>query len=335
MRGFPTRYVVYDTETTAERLLGHPDTEQLRFRVGVALVHDGTPGAPPAEQFLHFTDTDEFFALIDALPLSSNPLWIFAHNHGFDARIVGWFRQVSLGRYSMYPGAAVKGRGRFKEPLAILASPPFLVRLFRPDGQVIFLTDTYQWFERSLAAIGDQIGMPKGKVHFEDCPIEELITYCERDVLILEEAIKRMWQFLKRVRVRDWQPTRAAQAMMIFRSGYERKRIRRPKDAAPLKFARLSYYGGKVECFYIGKREGAFYQVDVNSMYPWVMKECLMPVEIIESDLDPERRVKGHPPHPAQTTGSVAALQGHRIPRAVCFGHPVLQWESADSSRGS
>lgn len=45
-----------------------------------------------------------------------------------------------------------------------------------------------------------------------------------------------------------------------------------------------SYYGGRVECFYIGEVDRPVFEIDVNSMYPYVMQNNLYPVsEYFES----------------------------------------------------
>lgn len=45
-----------------------------------------------------------------------------------------------------------------------------------------------------------------------------------------------------------------------------------------------AYYGGRVECFYTGKIENTIYEIDVNSMYPFVMQNLFPVSEFFETD---------------------------------------------------
>jgi len=50
-------------------------------------------------------------------------------------------------------------------------------------------------------------------------------------------------------------------------------------NARASKIERAAYFGGRVECFHIGDlRKGPYYKLDVNSMYPHVMRKEPMPV---------------------------------------------------------
>ena len=45
--------------------------------------------------------------------------------------------------------------------------------------------------------------------------------------------------------------------------------------------SRGCYYGGRVECYRLGKFDGKYYYVDVNSMYPFVMLTKEYPVRLV------------------------------------------------------
>lgn len=47
-----------------------------------------------------------------------------------------------------------------------------------------------------------------------------------------------------------------------------------------LKLSRSAYYGGRSECWYVGKSRGDYYLVDVNSMYASVMRNLRVPVKL-------------------------------------------------------
>jgi len=65
-----------------------------------------------------------------------------------------------------------------------------------------------------------------------------------------------------------------------------------------LQLERHAYYGGRCECFYIGRpRKGIYYKVDINSMYPYIMKTNDFPVKFIKQgkNVDPAAILKVAP----------------------------------------
>jgi hypothetical protein len=289
MKGYPTRYVVYDTETTEHVTSTSPRQVDLRLRLGVAIITDPTPSSKSHRYPIEFKTSKEFHDAIQNMPLSRDPIYIFAHNIGFDVRTVEFFRLVALGTYSLLPPMSVAGYARYRDPLFITDSPPFIVRLWRRDGQQLMLIDTYQWCPKSLAQIGEEIGRPKAKMPSLDGTDDEWFDYCMTDVDVLLRCIERVWEFLKRLRLPDFCTTPASQAMLCYRMRYERKRIIRPENPDVFRLDRMGYYGGQVEAFRLGLHEANTYQLDVTSLYPFVMLDNLYPcaVETHREDTDP------------------------------------------------
>jgi len=56
-----------------------------------------------------------------------------------------------------------------------------------------------------------------------------------------------------------------------------------------LELERKAYYGGRCECFFIGRpRKGIYYKVDINSMYSYIMKLNDFPVKFIKQGVNVE-----------------------------------------------
>lgn len=281
MRGFPVRYVVYDTETNAVAKPATRNTIELTWKLGAAVLVDPVSYQQGEPVWIELTESRQLHEMMAALLYDKEPVWVFAHNHGFDARIAGWFRELSNGRYSLLPDASLPGAYRFKTPLFIAANPPFLVRLFRPDGQQILLCDTYQWFDMSVHALGEKLGTPKLDTPDPAANDKEWMRYCRRDVLIVWAALQKLWAWLKEMGVSDWEVTRAAQAYAIWNRRYKRKGIVRPQDPDCLAMDRHAFYGGRVEPYFRGMVNGPCHQIDINSLYPHVMMHNLYPSEVV------------------------------------------------------
>jgi hypothetical protein len=283
MNGFPQRFVVYDTETNSKRVPSKTPTVELTFRLAVAMLHDRLPGQESTQTYRDFLSAEDFHRWILSLPLRPDPIYVFAHNAGFDFRIAEWCNWIADRHYTLLPPVGMKGAYRYKEPLFVTDSPPFLIRLFRPDGQQYMLLDTYQWTLKSLADLGVMVGAKKATMPALSATDAEWFEYCRQDVKVLLCVLRRIWDLIAGMRIPDFRPTPASQAFWLYKLRWEKKRIVRPTNPDSLAIDRQGYYGGRVECFRIGRIEQTCIKVDVNSMYPYVMMQSKMPCELISS----------------------------------------------------
>ncbi|GAI57775.1 unnamed protein product, partial [marine sediment metagenome] len=71
-----------------------------------------------------------------------------------------------------------------------------------------------------------------------------------------------------------------------------KKKIFVHEDNEILELERQSYFGGRCECFQIGKlKKGNYYKLDINSMYPYIMKENDYPLKHIKTGTDIDAKV--------------------------------------------
>lgn len=280
MTGYPDRYIVLDTETVSARSARKGWDRDQRLRLGVAKIYDPLQSASNIPTYVEFTDSDTLFAAIDRMPDSREPIYIFAHNMGFDIRILGWFRSVSAGRYSLLPSPGAPGAGRYSTPLAAFDATPVVVRFFRPDGQVLILIDTFNWLDVSLSRIGGWIGDAKLPMPDKDQSDDDWFVYCKQDVDVLDRAIRRLWGWCQSNRWPDWDITPASLSARVYRMRYGKRRIVPPSDPDEVGLDRLGYYGGIVDCFRVGRIDRVTYQVDVNGLYPSAMRYNPYPCEL-------------------------------------------------------
>ncbi|KKL04687.1 hypothetical protein LCGC14_2613580, partial [marine sediment metagenome] len=74
----------------------------------------------------------------------------------------------------------------------------------------------------------------------------------------------------------------AGQAFRAFRHRFMREDIEIHANEEALTLERDAYYGGRTECFHIGRlSHGEYYIFDVRSMYPYVMASGKYPVQLI------------------------------------------------------
>lgn len=280
MHGFPSRYIVLDTETRSATTTRDGWHREQTLRLGWAKVWDFDDQGRQTAHYHGFTSPPEFHGLIRGLPRTDERIVIFAHNAGFDLRIVDWFREVTAGNLLIFPPESVKNRGSFKKPLLLLDGSPIMARFWRPDGQQFLILDSFNWFPMRLGSVAPWTGIDEYPKPKPDAPDDEWWERCRRDVDILDRALRRLWGWLQCLRVTTFEPTPASQSMRVYSQRYERKRIVR--DCAPesLELGRLGYYGGLVECYSIGRVDRLTHRIDVTGLYPSVMIGNPYPCEL-------------------------------------------------------
>ena len=146
-------------------------------------------------------------------------------------------------------------------------------------GSIVFL-DVLNWFTESLEKTGKRIGIPKMKIDFETCTDDYLSIYCKRDVEIEVENFKRFIKFLEVNTISRLCYTKGSTAMAAYLFRHYDKRIWIHNNKEAIDLERESYRGGRCECFYLGElKNDNYYIIDVNSLYPFVMRNNLFPVK--------------------------------------------------------
>jgi hypothetical protein len=176
-----------------------------------------------------------------------------------------------------------------------------LVKVQHRTGRVIHFCDSARLMPGSVEKIGKTVGLPKLDVdrsHIEKLTISEMVEYCFRDCDIVVRGLQHMRDTLTEVGA-DFAYTLASIASRWVRRS-EVLDWRRFFDDAECKeylpdmlhadaFCMPAYFGGRVECFRVGRFDGPLYYYDIRSSYPWSMTQELpaYPDQIrVTTDLD-------------------------------------------------
>lgn len=262
----PRHIIFFDCETEQEEL-DNGSTKQ-KLKLGWACYYRRAYGRNLERvDWTNFYDALTFWQFVYRHTERKRKLWILARNLVFDFTVVdGWkyLRQVGFKlKFFHNEGTTsiISVRGRF--------------------GSIVFL-DIMNWFVESLAKTGERIGIPKLKIDFETCTLDYLNTYCKRDVEIELENFKRFIRFLEANSISRLCYTRGSTAMAAYLFRHYNSKIYIHNNAEALKLERESYRGGRTECFCLGDFENDnYYIVDVNSLYPFVMRNNLYPVKYV------------------------------------------------------
>lgn len=159
------------------------------------------------------------------------------------------------------------------------------------NGHCTFADSINIFVGLSVKAIGKMMGNQKlgmsNDYKFSVWPKdkERDINGCTKDCVIIWDALFSVFEFAGKIKL-----TQASLSMNYFRTYHQPFHIDHNEN---VKFFWLSYYGGRTEALKVGKTKA--YVIDVNSMYPWMMKKLKFPNPKIlkhEIDLDVKRFLK-------------------------------------------
>lgn len=253
-----------DTETHPKRLDSRTTEHRLWFG-WCAVQRRIRDGAWSEPQWFRFTTQAEFWTTLLRYARSRSRLYLFAHNWAFDAPVLDTFTILPKRGWTL---------GH-----CVIESPP-VIMAWRKDSSTITMLDTLNWWRHSLALIGESVGAPKLPMPRQSSSREKWDIYCRNDVEVIRTAVHRWWAFLARYDLGGFAPTLASQAFRTYRHRFMDARILIDANPVALELARDSYHGGRTEAFRIGRVKGPIRVFDVNSMYPYVMREQLFPTAL-------------------------------------------------------
>ncbi|MEM3662387.1 MAG: DNA polymerase [Sulfolobales archaeon] len=269
----PQSILFYDTETYEEKV-GNKTIHRLRL--GVARYVRLNKAHVERSKYYIFRTPTEFWDIVENLTRKKTRLWIISHNQHFDFNIVNGFEEL------------VSRGWRIRK--MVIESDIFAIK-FTKDSRTILVVDSTNYFKAPLSELGKQIGLPKLEVNFKTASDDELIKYCKRDVEILSEYfINFLWWWVKN-NLGNFTVSIAGLAFNAFKHRFMKAKILIHNNEDALKLELDSYRGGRNECFYVGEVNTKVYKLDVNSMYPFVMRYNPYPTKLkkVVCDLTPEQ----------------------------------------------
>lgn len=282
----PQACIWFDTETSQHAIA--KDTIEQRLTFGWAAYarrRDGGRWTRP--EWFRFTTKDEFWAWVERKQRAKVKCFIFCHNTAFDIPVLDGIRALFI-------------RG-WKLEMAVIDAPPTILKyrkysdttpkqdaLTLQDGKErrgkcsgsMVVIDTLNIFRMPLKALGEHIGLSKLEMPDDLTGGKKADTYCKRDVEIIMVACQKWFTFLTTNDLGGFAHTLAGQALRAYRHRFMPIKILIDNKVEATEVSRDAYYGGRTECFRIGEIRETTYLLDVNSMYPFVMKEHRYPHHI-------------------------------------------------------
>jgi hypothetical protein len=313
----PGALVVVDTESEATPDPAEPATTYYPLRLGVARFCRIERGRATRRQTFRFTRVKQFWDWLRSRMDARRPLWLWAHNLGWDLTVLRFWEEIEAGRFTftgpnrrVYDAAA---RTFVKEPtpgLLITQDPPTALVCWDKAGRTLKGCDTVNWFPRPLADIGRMTGLEKIEFPGTSASERELWPYCERDCEITERAVLELLGLLRDIDAGNMRFTPAGQAFACYRHWDQVAPIEFNADPDVCAFERETYFGGRKAVFFAGrvlapdaftlegdtdarKRVplefgGPVYHLDLTAAYASVMHGNRFPFKLYHKDVNPQ-----------------------------------------------
>ena len=268
---YPSRILVFDTETkptVGDILTTH------HFHIAWSRFMDcRKDGTIRRDVWKLFHDKHSLCEYIRDRATSKSSLHLYAHNAFFDLQVIGFFDTFN--------------RWGWKLDFVYDKGLTFLLVIRKGESSIKAISTT-NFFDYSLKALGENIGLPKLDVDFGAVSESDLTKYCHRDVEIASESLL---QYIAFNRVHDtgkFAMTKASQSFSCYRHRFMAKKIFIHGVPFVQELERSAYFGGRTEAYRLGKITGGpFVFYDVNSMYPYVMQANKYPCLLMEYEETP------------------------------------------------
>lgn len=163
--------------------------------------------------------------------------------------------------------------------LIIIDNPPNYT-CWRKGDKTLKLLDSTNYWKISLKELGNRVGLNKLDMPPEWADRERADTYCKRDVSVLLLALQQWIAWLRQHRLGGLGISLAQQAWRAYVHRFLECPIYIDDNIEALELSRSSYYGGRTEALTVGTYLTDVQCLDVNSMYPSVMRDYEYPTRL-------------------------------------------------------
>lgn len=260
---YPLDCIFTDTETTT--LKDDEDFHEPVLKIGVACyTRLNTDISVISDEWFNYSKHTDFWLWVDDIVNETGKVTIYAHNWNFDFPVLKGFKTLESMGYEL---KTIVDQG-----------PPIILRYKHEKGKIDII-DSMNYYQQKLEDMGKTLGVEKIDVDFETCTDNELKIYCRQDVKILRGAMINLMKYLHVNNLSRLTHTVSSIAFTAFCRRFKPVDIFIDGNEKRVSVTRESYFGGRSECFRVGKYKSKLRLIDVNSQYPFVMRNNKFPVK--------------------------------------------------------
>lgn len=221
-----------------------------------------------SSRYHRFATADEAWQIVEGSALINQLCYVYCHNWDYDGALIEMDGQAKARGWTCTRWARQKH---------------FILAQFRQGRRSILFVDTLNYWPGSVEALGEAIGIGKLVVPASGDTAEQWDTYCRRDVDIIAVLMHSLFDLATSQGWGRFKPTIAGLAWHAYRHRFMAQSPLVIADDRLSALERRSYHGGRTECFNLALQDGPIYQLDVNSMYPSVMRDFAYPLAKLRS----------------------------------------------------
>jgi hypothetical protein len=267
----PSNLLFFDTETQGE-LIGEVELHTMYMATSWRVVV-GPKGELTRESWRDWDNSSQLCQYIAGEARKKAPLYVIGSNVTFDLFSSGLIEHLDAEGWqceSLYDKGLVT------------------ILIATKDGRKIKACAAQNWLQGGVKSWGKLLGIEKMEVDFATDNHDTVLEYCRRDTEITGRAVLGYMDFVRAHDMGGFALTAAGQALRCYRHRFMPDRsILHYDQSAYNAFTRAAYTGGRVEAGHIGQLTGDYTKVDINSMYPHVMRSNKYPGKLRQWVRDP------------------------------------------------
>ena len=268
----PANILILDTETHGTPAPGNVEIHRMYLAWTWRMYIDDS-GEITREAWHRWQDCKSLGEYVTQEARSKAPLYVIGSNITFDLFACGLLEYLDNGGWTC---DTLYDKGLVTILIAV------------KDNRKLKICAAQNWLQGGVKAWGELIGLTKGEVNFETDDFETVSEYCHLDVEITGKAFIDYMAFVRSHDMGGFALTASGQAFRCFRHRFMKPRsILHYDQTAYNSFTRAAYFGGRVEAGYIGRLTGDYVKLDINSMYPHVMRNNVYPAKVKQWIRDP------------------------------------------------
>lgn len=261
------RFIFFDVETQILEETKKDVTQGFRLLTANLVNYRKSGSFRIVERFRTNVKEEFFLWLLDKLQ-KKKIMYILSANIWFDIRNSGLFLFLM--------------DNHWKETMFYQKSLTCIIKISRGPFTIIFL-NMQQFIPVGVEAYGYMIGLYKMDLNPFWWNEKDVFEYCQRDTDIITEVFKQWLDFIRVNRLGRMAFTVASQSFTAYRYRFLSKKIYIHNHDWLTDLERKCYHGGRTDIFFQGNiKDQVIYNLDINSMYPYVMKKHRMPVKAVK-----------------------------------------------------
>lgn len=269
------------------------DRELHKLYCGTATYVRLEGGVATRRKAVDFSCPVQFWDWVVSVSQLARPTWLFTHNAGRFLTVLGFWGKLESGEWRIrdkdVESVAAERKAadeRLWSGFYVDSDPPTILSVKHSSGKRLIVVDSANYYPEPLEDTARDTGLDILHEPSEGGNDADWIDYSKSKTNATESIMLNLIRWVKDDDLGMFRFTASAQAMAAYRHRFKGHVINLERPPEIVKLERDGYYGGQLDMLYHGKVSDMVYELDVQSMYPSVMREAYVPRELSDSYLN-------------------------------------------------